>query len=54
MKIEAYVNDEAEELLMNLTAQGYYGEAWELVTKLTMAFQNGLYLIVGRAIEDDR
>lgn len=50
-EIEAYINDEAEELLMNLTAQGYYGEAQELIIKLIMAFQNGLYLIAGGTIE---
>jgi hypothetical protein len=53
MKIYAYINDEAEEYLMNLTAQGYYGEAWEFIIKLTDAFNKSLYLIAGRALLGD-
>ena len=50
MKIEAYINDEAEEYLMNLVAQEYYGEAWEFITTLTDAFNKGLYVIAGRSL----
>ena len=33
MKVEAYINDEAEEYLMNLVAQEYYSEAQEFIMK---------------------
>lgn len=51
MKIEAWINDEAEEYLMNLAAQGYYAEAYELIMKLRESFTNGLYIIAGRTLE---
>lgn len=50
MKIEAWINDEAEEHLMNLVAQEYYSEAWEFITIITDAFHKGLYVIAGKAI----
>jgi len=50
MKIEAWINDEAEEHLMNLVAQEYYGEAWEFITIITDAFHKGLYIIAGKVI----
>lgn len=51
MKIEAWINDEAEEYLMNLVAQEYYSEAWEFITIVTDAFHNGLYIIAGRTLD---
>jgi hypothetical protein len=50
MKIEAYINDEAEEYIMNLSAQKYYGELWEFITRLTDDFNKGLYVIAGRSL----
>jgi hypothetical protein len=42
MKITAHINDETEELLLNLVAQDFFGEAWELKMKLMIAFENSL------------
>jgi hypothetical protein len=50
MNIYAYINDEAEEYLMNLVAQEYYSEAQEFIMKLTDAFNKGLYIIAGRTL----
>lgn len=50
MKIEAWINDEAEEYLLNLVAQEYYSEAWDFITVLTDRFNKGLYLIIGSVL----
>jgi hypothetical protein len=42
MKITAYINDSAEELLLNLVAQDFFSEAWELKMKLMIAFEDSL------------
>ena len=50
MKIEAYINDESHEYLLNLVAQGYYSDAYEFIIKLTDAFHNSLLIISGNII----
>lgn len=42
----AWVGDEAHEYLLNLIAQGYYGEAWEFKMKLMLAFENSINVIM--------
>ena len=51
IKIEAWINDRAEEYLMCLVAQGYFSEAWEFITVLTNKFHNSLYLVAGRVLD---
>lgn len=51
LKIEANLNDEAEEYIMNLTAQGYFSEVQEFIVRLTDAFNKGLYVIAGKGME---
>lgn len=51
--IEAWINDEAQEYLMNLTAQGYYSEAWVLKMKLLEAFDNSLSYIMGNTLNEE-
>ena len=46
IKCEAWINDEAHEYLINLVAQGYYGESWELKMRLLKAFDDSLNNIV--------
>lgn len=48
-----WINDEAEELLMNLVAQGYYGVAWELKIKLLIAFEDSLDYILYNTINEE-
>lgn len=50
VKVECWINDEAEEYLLNLVAQEFYGEAWEFIERLTHAFRGGLYVIAGRTL----
>ena len=52
--INAYINDEAGELFMNLIAQEYYGEAWELKMKLMIAFESSLDKIMGNCFMEIR
>jgi hypothetical protein len=47
MKIKAWIDDKSHEYLLNLVAQEYYGEAWELITRLTIEFNKSLYIIAG-------
>ena len=54
MKIEAWINDEAHEYLLNLVAQEYYSESWEFITKLTDAFHNSLYVIAGETLNGEQ
>jgi glycine cleavage system H lipoate-binding protein len=51
MKIEAYINDEALELFLNLINQEYYGEAWEMKMKLMTAVENNLNIIIYESIK---
>jgi len=53
LEIEAWINDEAEEYLMNLVAQGFYSEAWEFIVRLTDAFNKSLYLVAGRVLQNE-
>lgn len=50
MKLKVWINDEAEERLMNLVAQGYYSEAWEFITLFTDLFNKSLYHVAGNAM----
>ena len=45
IKVETWLNDEAEEYLINLVAQGYYGEAWVFINKINDSFIKSLYRI---------
>lgn len=50
MEIKILLDIEAEEWLMNLVAQGYYCEAYELIEKLLLYFRNVLYKISASVI----
>jgi hypothetical protein len=49
-KSEAWIDDRTEEHILNLVAQGYYGEVWEFITRLTDQFNAGLYSIAAIAM----
>lgn len=51
--IEAWINDEAEEYLRNLIAQGFYSEAWETKMRLMIAFEHSLDYIIGNTLNDE-
>lgn len=55
MKIpcEVRLNDLAIEQLMNLVAQGYYGESWEFKMKLLCAFGDSLDRIIGETMNEE-
>jgi len=53
MRIKAWINEEAEEFLMNLVSQGYYAEAQNLIVNMTDCFKNSLYLIAKATREGD-
>ena len=50
---EAWINDEAEEYLKNLTAQGYFAEAWETKMRLMIAFEQSLDYIIGNTLNEE-
>ena len=50
MILQITINDSAEEYLMNLTAQGFYSEAWEFITRATDHFNWWLYQVAAEAI----
>jgi hypothetical protein len=43
--VNVYLNDEAHEYLLNLSAQGFYGKAYDFIMQLTIAFQESLQFI---------
>ena len=47
------INDECHEYLMNLIAQGYYGESWDLKMQLIIAFENSLDYILGNTLNEE-
>lgn len=50
INIDCWINDEAEEYIMNLASQGFYSELQEFIVRLTDAFNKSLYLIAGRGM----
>jgi hypothetical protein len=51
--INLTLNDEAHEYFLNLVAQGYYGESWDLKMKLLTEFEKYLNSIIyGILIEE--
>ena len=50
---EAWVNDEAEEYLINLTTQGYFAEAYEFKMRLMIAFEHSLDFIIGNVLNEE-
>ena len=51
--IEAWINDSAHEYLLNLVAQGFYSESWELKMKLLTAFDDSLMYIMGNTLNEE-
>jgi len=50
---EVRLNDLAIEQLMNLVAQGYYGESWEFKMKLLYSFGDSLDRIIGETMNEE-
>ena len=53
IKVEAWINDECHEYLMNLVAQGYYGESYDIKIKLMIAFEESLNYIMGNTLNEE-
>ena len=49
--IKANIDDNTHELLLNLAAQGYYAECYELILKVDYHFKNSLLKICVEAMD---
>ena len=50
---QTWINDECEEYLMNLVAQGFFSEAWEVKMKLLMRFETSIDYICGSILNEE-
>lgn len=53
LKVGIWTNADAGEYLLNLVAQGYFGEAYDFKMKLVCAFDDSLTYIMGNFLNNE-